>query len=82
MCLFKRFSIVVCRQYPLLGNRFLISNYWQPLLGNAFARHTLPRKRLAYNIERRSLRNPYRDVTTEKGFEARQSCKGVCEEKA
>jgi hypothetical protein len=32
-------------KYSLLGNRFVISNYTQPLLGNAFANKHIPTER-------------------------------------
>jgi hypothetical protein len=49
------------RQHSLLGNRFLINKYTQPLLGNAVA-ITLARKQLQYDNERCSQSCTCRDV--------------------
>jgi hypothetical protein len=67
------------KQHLLLGNRFLITKYTQPLLGGDLETNTLPGKRLEYNNEQCFLHGPCRDVTIETSLVV--SCKGVYEEK-
>jgi hypothetical protein len=39
------------KEHPLLGNRFLINRYAQPLLGVAFANGSIPAKNIGATIE-------------------------------
>jgi hypothetical protein len=57
------------KQHPLLANQFLINNYTQLLLGNAFTNKHVPMKTIGVQQWMVFSKGPYPDVTTTTSLE-------------
>jgi hypothetical protein len=90
-CMWTRYWVTTSKQtmkqHLLLANRFLISKYTQPLLGNAFTNKHVPTETIGVQkwtmFSARSEPKCYnRDKFRSSSFvtELWESCKGVCEE--